>query len=104
MYKWHQALYNQQLVRKQTLARATIPYRFADGTYSQYAYGWFVKNIDGSRTIEHSGSTDGFQSDEIYLPDENVFIVTLFNCYEADMDWQILTNDIARLAIGLSLI
>lgn len=100
IYKWHHALYDQQLVSKETLAKATIPFMFADSTFSQYAYGWFVKNIDGSKTIEHSGSTDGFQSDEIYLPDENAFVVTLFNCYEADMDWQILSNDIARLAIG----
>lgn len=100
IYKWHQALYNQQLVKKETLEKATTPFKFDDGTFSQYAYGWFVKNIDGSKTIEHSGSTDGFQSDEIYLPNENVFVVALYNCYEADMDWQILTNDIARLAIG----
>ncbi|MBS1757073.1 MAG: beta-lactamase family protein [Bacteroidetes bacterium] len=100
IYQWHQALYNQQLVKKETLDKATTPFKFDDGAFSQYAYGWFVKNIDGSKTIEHSGSTDGFQSDEIYLPNENVFIVTLFNCYEADMDWQLLTNDIARLVIG----
>ena len=100
IYKWHQALYNQQLVKKETLEKATTPFKFDDNTFSEYAYGWFVKNIDGSKTIEHSGSTDGFQSDEIYLPNENVFVVALYNCYEADMDWQILTNDIARLAIG----
>lgn len=98
--KWHKALLNQQLVKKESLVKATTPFKFSDNSFSQYAYGWFVKNIDGSKTIEHSGSTDGFQSDEIYLPNENVFVVTLYNCYEADMDWQILTNDIARLAIG----
>lgn len=100
IYKWHLALYNQQLVKNETLEKATTPFKFDDGTFSQYTYGWFVKNIDGSKTIEHSGSTDGFQSDAIYLPNENVFVVALYNCYEADMDWQILTNDIARLAIG----
>lgn len=100
IYKWHQALYNQQLVKKETLEKATTPFQFSDGTFSEYGYGWFIKNIDGSKTIEHSGSTDGFQSDEIYLPNENVFVVALFNCYEADMDWQLMTNDIARLTIG----
>ena len=100
IYKWHQALYKYQLVKKETLEKATTTFKYPDGTFSQYAYGWFVKNIDGSKTIEHNGSTDGFQSDEIYLPDENVFVVALYNCYEADMDWQILTNDIARVALG----
>ena len=100
IYKWHQALYNQELVKKETLEKATTPFKFPDGTFSQYGYGWFIKDIDGSKTIEHGGSTDGFQSDAIYLPNEHVFVVALFNCYEADMDWQVLTNDIARVAIG----
>ena len=100
IYKWHEALYNQQLVGKETLEKATTPFKFPDGTFSQYAYGWFVKDLDGSKTIEHSGSTDGFQSDEIYIPGENVFVVALYNCYEADMDWELLTNDIARVALG----
>jgi hypothetical protein len=103
IYKWHQALYNHRLVKSETLDKATSPFKFPDGTFSEYGYGWFIKNIDGSKTIEHSGSTDGFQSDEIYLPNENVFVVALYNCYEADMDWQILTNDIARVALGKSL-
>jgi CubicO group peptidase (beta-lactamase class C family) len=103
IYKWHKALYNQQLVTKETLAKATTPFRFPDKSFSEYGYGWFIKNLDGSGTIEHSGSTDGYQSDEIYLPNENVFVVALYNCYEADMDWQVLTNDIAKLAVGKSL-
>jgi CubicO group peptidase (beta-lactamase class C family) len=100
LWKWHQALYNHELVSQERLARAFTPYRFTDGTYSEYGYGWFIKTLDGSKTIEHSGSTDGFQSDEIYLPHEDVFVVTLFNCFEQDMDWTVLSNDIAKLAIG----
>lgn len=100
LFKWHQALYNNKLVNRELLNKAFTPYQFADGTYSEYGYGWFVKNLDGGKTIEHSGSTDGFQSDEIYLPDEDVFVVTLFNCFEQDMDWTVLSNDIAKLAIG----
>ncbi|HEY5465202.1 MAG TPA: serine hydrolase [Hanamia sp.] len=100
IYKWHKALYNLQLVKKETLEKATTPFKFPDGTFSQYGYGWFIKSLDGNKTIEHSGSTDGFQSDEIYLPNENIFVVALYNCYEADMDWQLLTNDIARVALG----
>lgn len=100
LFKWHQALYSNELVNRNLLMKAFTPYRFADSTYSEYGYGWFIKNIDNIKTIEHSGSTDGFQSDEIYLPDQDVFIVTLFNCFEQDMDWIILSNDIAKLAIG----
>ena len=100
LFKWHQALYNNELVNRELLTKAFTPYQFADRTYSEYGYGWFIKNLEGSKIIEHSGSTDGFQSDEIYLPDEDVFVVTLFNCFEQDMDWTVLSNDIAKLAIG----
>lgn len=100
LFKWHKALYNNQLINKQLLTKAVTPYEFADGTYSEYGYGWFIKNLNDSKTIEHSGSTDGFQTDEIYLPDEDVYVVTLFNCFEQDMDWTVLSNDIARVAIG----
>lgn len=103
LFKWHQALYSNKLINHELLSKAFAPYGFADSTYSEYGYGWFIKNLDDSKTIEHAGSTDGFQSDEIYFPNENVFIVTLFNCFEQDMDWIVLSNDIARLAIGKSL-
>ena len=82
LFKWHQALQNNSLVGHELLSKAFTPYEFADNTYSEYGYGWFIKDIDDSRTIEHTGSTDGFQSDEIYFPKEDVFIVTLFNCFE----------------------
>ena len=100
LFQWHKALYKNELINQELLTKAFTPYKFADGTYSEYGYGWFIKNLDGSKTIEHSGSTDGFQTDEIYLPDEDVFVVTLFNCFEQDMDWTVLSNDIAKLAIG----
>jgi len=65
-----------------------------------YGYGWFIKDIDSVKTVEHSGSTDGYQTDEIYLPHQDVFVVCLFNGFEADMDWQVISNDVARFALG----
>lgn len=100
LYQWHKSLYNNELINHQLLTKAFTPYTLTDGTYSEYGYGWFIKSLDGSKTIEHSGSTDGFQTDEIYLPHEDVYVVTLFNCFERDMDWIVLSNDIASVAIG----
>lgn len=100
LFKWHHALYAGKLITPKTLQKATTPYRFADGSLSEYAYGWFIRNLDGSSTIEHSGSTDGYQTDEIYLPNEDIFVAVLFNGFEYDMDFIMLPNDIARLAAG----
>jgi CubicO group peptidase (beta-lactamase class C family) len=100
LFKWHQALSAGKLVSLEALQKAFTPFTFSDNSLSGYGYGWFIKNLDGSKTIEHSGSTDGYQTDEIYLPQQDIFIATLFNGFELDMDWQMISNDIARLAMG----
>ncbi|MDB5003415.1 MAG: CubicO group peptidase beta-lactamase class family [Mucilaginibacter sp.] len=100
LFKWHQALSAGKLVSPKTLQQAYTPYQFPDGSLSEYGYGWFIRNLDGSKTIEHSGSTDGYQTDEIYLPEQDVFVAALFNGFEQDMDFVTLSNDIARLAIN----
>ncbi|MES2427442.1 MAG: serine hydrolase domain-containing protein [Bacteroidota bacterium] len=103
LLKWHQALDSGKLISKAMLTKAYTAFKPTDGDMPQYGYGWFIKEIDGLETIEHSGSTDGYQTDEVWLPDADVLIITLFNGFETDMDWQVITNDIARFAIGHSL-
>ena len=100
LLRWHKALFNGALIDKELLHIATQPYLLKNGTPGEYGYGWFPSTIDSTQTIEHSGSTDGYQSDLVYIPGEDLRIITLFNCYEPDRDWLILTNDIARLAMG----
>ncbi|WP_342647552.1 serine hydrolase [Mucilaginibacter sp. CSA2-8R] len=100
LVKWHQALLQGKLASRSLLKKAYTPYRLNDGTTSDYGYGWYIRNLDGEPTIEHSGSTDGYQTNEIYLPNQDIYIVTLFNGFEQDMDWIVLSNDIARLACG----
>lgn len=101
MFKWHQALYSYKLIKKETLDKALTPFKLTDNSFSEYGYGWFIKTNDGSKSIEHSGGIDGFQSDEIYLPHENIFIAALYNSINdnaTDMGFMVLTNDIAALA------
>jgi CubicO group peptidase (beta-lactamase class C family) len=103
MFKWHQALYNYKLIKKETLEKACMPYTFSDGTQSSYGYGWFVKKRNDYTSIEHSGGIDGFQSDEIYFPEQNIFIATLYNSLNeggSDAGFMALDNDIATLSVG----
>ncbi|MGN6292570.1 MAG: serine hydrolase domain-containing protein [Chitinophagaceae bacterium] len=101
VWKWHKTLQQGTLLSKPMLTRAYTPAKLENGKLSPYGYGWYIKNIDGLKTIEHSGSTDGYQTDEIWVPEKDLFIVTLFNGFEADMDWQSVTNEIARTALEL---
>ncbi|QNL51931.1 beta-lactamase family protein [Olivibacter sp. SDN3] len=97
LLKWHRALYSGRLIKKSTLKMATEPSTLTNGERIDYGYGFYIKDLAGESTVEHSGSTDGYQSDMVYLPERDLLFITLFNCYEADMDWQILTNDLAKL-------
>jgi len=103
MFKWHQALYAYKLVRKETLEKAFTSYKLADSTLSGYGYGWFIKDQSGEKSIEHAGGIDGFQSDEVYLPQRDIFIATLYNSLNNggdDMSFMSLSNDIVTLAMG----
>lgn len=100
LLRWHQALFDGKLISKEMLKKATSPFTLKNGRLSEYGYGWFISNLDSMTTIEHSGSTDGYQSDFIYIPEKDLRIITLFNCYKPDREWVMATNDIARLAMG----
>jgi CubicO group peptidase (beta-lactamase class C family) len=98
LYKWHQALHQYTLIKKETLENAFMPYRLSDGAYSNYGYGWFVLDMNGSPSLQHGGNINGFKSNEIYFPKEDVFVATLFNCECAPMEE--LSQQIAYLSIG----
>jgi CubicO group peptidase (beta-lactamase class C family) len=106
MFKWHQALYNHTLVKKETLDKAFTPYKLSNGDTTEYGYGWIIKDRNGYPSIEHSGGIDGFQSDEIYFPRQDIFIATLYNALingGDDMSFMGLDNDIATLSVGKQL-
>ena len=101
VFKWHQALYSFKLVKKETLEKAFTAFRFPDGNFSEYGYGWFIKDWKGSKSIGHGGAIDGFRSWETYFPDQDIFITALFN---SDNDSFVsFFEDIATMVIGKSL-
>ncbi|MCP1381016.1 serine hydrolase [Runella salmonicolor] len=79
LWKWHQAVHAYQLVRKETLEKAFTPYKLANGKPTNYGYGWFLGDIQGSATIEHGGGINGFLTSSIYLPKEDVFVAVFSN-------------------------
>jgi CubicO group peptidase (beta-lactamase class C family) len=104
LYKWNSAINSYKLLKKETLEKAYQPYKLTGGQLSEYGYGWFIRNLEGSKTIEHGGSIFGFRAEEIYLPDENIFIAGLFNCRQLNNDEQELCYDIARVMLGKPLV
>jgi CubicO group peptidase (beta-lactamase class C family) len=72
VWEWHQALAAGKLISKTMLNKAYTAFIPATGL-AQYGYGWFIKELDGLKTVEHSGSTDGYQTNELYIP-EKIFL------------------------------
>lgn len=100
LFKWHQALYSYKLITKETLEKAFTSFKLKDGQFSEYGYGWFIKDWKGSKSIGHGGAIDGFRSTETFFPDQNIFITTLFN---SDNDeYFSLFENLTNLVIGKS--
>lgn len=79
LYKWNQALHSYKLVKKETLEKAFTEYKLTDGKGTGYGYGWMLKQLQGSPTIEHGGAINGYLTNAIYLPKENVFVAVFSN-------------------------
>ena len=100
LFKWNEALNSHKVIRKESLEKAQTEYKLPTGKGTNYGYGWFIGNIQGSPIVEHGGNMGGFMSHSIYLPEEDVFVVVLYNFRTPTHLPEFLAGDLAALAIG----
>jgi CubicO group peptidase (beta-lactamase class C family) len=100
LFKWNRALVSHKLIKKESLEKALTEYKLPGGKGTNYGYGWFLGNIQGSPIVEHGGNMGGFMSHAIYLPAEDVFVAVLYNFRAADRIPEFLAGDLAALAIN----
>ena len=98
MLKWQNAISANTLIKESSLVKAISGSKLNNGEVLTYGYGWDSGNINGSRTIEHSGGIFGYSSNGIFLPEENVYVIGLSNCDCGNVGT--LTTNIAAMAIG----
>ena len=98
LLKWQNALSANSLVKRSTLEKAINGSTLNSGEAIPYGYGWSKGNLNGSKTVEHSGGIFGYSSNGIFLPEENVYVVGLTNCDCGDVGG--ITSNIAAMAIG----
>jgi CubicO group peptidase (beta-lactamase class C family) len=79
LFRWNQAVHSYKLVKKETIEKAFTEYKLADGKGTKYGYGWMFYEVQGSPTIEHGGAINGYLSNAIYLPKEDVFVAVFSN-------------------------
>ncbi len=102
LFRWNEALRQGILLKKETLEKAFRPYTLGDGTVSDYGYGWFIRKLEGTTSIEHGGSIFGFRSEAIFLPRKNIYVVGLFNGRQQNTDEQDLCYELVKLILGKS--
>lgn len=79
LFKWHQALNTYRLIKRESLQKAQSNSYLKNGSPTGYGFGWYLATSNEIKSIAHQGALPGFQTKEIYYPDEDVFIVILSN-------------------------
>jgi len=79
LYQWNMAVHQHRLVSASSLAKAQTDHKLNNGDPIGYGYGWGISNIQGARSIEHSGGIFGYVSNGLYLPEEDLYVVILSN-------------------------
>jgi len=70
---WNNALYGGKVLKPESLTEMTTPYK------SNYAYGLFVKAVDGHKEISHGGGINGFNTFLSYDTADKLSVVVLSN-------------------------
>ena len=98
LYKWDQALYTEKLVRASTLREAFTPGRLADGTLTNYGFGWRLGKFLGLDTVSHTGSWLGFNNYYVRFPGERFSVIVLSN--STQFQPVMIANKIARIYLA----
>jgi CubicO group peptidase (beta-lactamase class C family) len=77
--RWDEALRKALLVDSSTLEQAMSTPLLADGTRSEYGFGWFVGESEGRRRQYHHGESVGFTNAIERYPAEELTVVVLTN-------------------------
>jgi CubicO group peptidase (beta-lactamase class C family) len=78
--KWNKAVNSYKLVSKKWLDKAYTDFKLNNGRSARFGYGWLITELQGSRSFDHGGAINGFLSEALYLPVEDVYIAILSNC------------------------
>jgi len=94
LLRWQQALVNHRLLDAESWELMTTRAKLDDGTDSDYCLGVARGRLGEHPTIRHGGGINGFRSDLVYFPDEDITIAVLTNTDGADPGG--ISNKIAR--------
>lgn len=80
LYSWYSAVFSREVISESSLKKATTSYVLNNGKQTDYGYGWFIGNIQGSLNIQHGGGINGYLTASMFLPEEALFVAVFSNC------------------------
>jgi CubicO group peptidase (beta-lactamase class C family) len=79
MFLWNTAIRHNTLISEKSKQMAFTNHTLTNGKHSNYGYGWFINELAGITTLEHTGGINGFSTSGIYVPDKNIYAIVLTN-------------------------
>ena len=61
LYKWHQSLQNNSVIKKASKEKAQTP------VMNKYGYGWAIDTVAGKKTFGHGGGIHGFNTNMVCI-------------------------------------
>ena len=77
LYNWNNALFSHKFLNSNELLKNGAILK--NGQNTSYSFGFFLRELQGSITIQHGGNLYGFTSSGLYLPKEDIYITILSN-------------------------
>lgn len=96
--RWNTAVMSGRLAPPASMEKAFTGHRLKDGTPTHYGYGWITGRLQGTPTLEHGGSINGFSSYGIHVPQDAVYAVVLSN--RTDVDAGAVAAELAAVVLG----
>ncbi len=96
---WLEALHGGEVLTDDAYQQMIEPGDLNDGTKLRYALGLAVTDVLGHRAIHHGGGINGFLSESLYLPDEDLAVVVLVNSLGPPGP-SALAHEIVELLVG----
>jgi CubicO group peptidase (beta-lactamase class C family) len=91
--RWDRALLEGALISEPSYEAMWTPFK------GDYAFGWSVKDRDGHREQGHGGGINGFMTQILRYPDDEVFVAVLGNVVPEPVGE--IAQDLAAIALGL---
>ena len=85
LLKWDRVLYSGKMIKAETLKEAFTPAKLNDGSFSNYGFGWKIKQTKKGKVVWHDGDNPGYATELIRYIDADKTIILLCNNAHAKM-------------------